>query len=289
MKFFMPLFLIPFCVYAPIQSSNFICSYNLYLFTGEKVQFKKIEQTLNSVSLSKYDNFLFNFQEILSEKGAQKIDELLIASKKIKIINQEIPLITASTNDFPFKLKDRGIIKTDFRRSMLYSEFVIDKNRLIVINCHWPSQFHSFEMRIAQAKTLRKFIFQAIQKSNKLFILVTGDFNLKKNEIKYVEKILAPYLHIIQNRGTSPGTFYYSKKAEWNTLDLMWTNFELIGLHPKIIVVPTNSTLAKNKNGEFFLRPKKFYRAENHFDRQGPSDHFPICMKLPFYTNSTIN
>lgn len=268
--------------FGPSPARRFICSYNIYLFNGEKVQFEKVEKTLNFVFQNHNDSFILNFQEVISQKGSEKLKNLSVNKKSINIINHQGPLITASSSNFPYLVHNIGMIKGEAKRVMIYSEFKINKTRLIIINCHWPSQFHSFGMRMKEALILKGFIKNKIAQNAQTKFLITGDFNLVKNELPKIENLFSPYLWRLKSLGIASGTYYYSKRSMWNTFDIIWTNIKLNGLNARIITTSTNSTLSKNKKGSFYLRPKKYNRRETHFDRQGPSDHFPICMQLPF-------
>lgn len=283
MKLFFCLFifgLFPLGLHAPSSKALRFCSYNIHRFSGDNNQFQKIERTLQKARTAIEQNTLFHFQEVMNEKAVQKLQKMSLGHYPNQFISTDRPNVSVISGSLPFTILERGVINTSFTRAMSFVILKIAGIKILSVNCHWPSQFHHFNMRLAQATLLRKFLLEKLNQNQNLKIIVSGDFNLLDNEVILIDFFLRPILSLVKN--DSP-TYYYSRKKSWNHFDLFWTNFcKDKKCLATVVINSINSTIGKYKNGKIYLRPKKNFNYESYQDRQGPSDHFPVCFELPF-------
>lgn len=272
--------LYPLDLFAPSSYALRFCSYNIHRFAGSNNHYQKIEATLQKARSSKEQSTLYQFQEVMNEKAVKKLQEMKLGNYPNQLISFNHPNISIFSGPLTFIILEQGTIKTDFRRGMSFIILKIAGIRILSINCHWPSQFHHFNMRLAEAVALKQVLIQKINQYPGLKIIVSGDFNLKEKEIFLIDSFLKPILFRIKN---DSATYYYSRKKSWNHFDLFWTNFcKDKKCLATVVINSINSTVGKYKNGKIYLRPKKNFNYERHQDRQGPSDHFPLCFELPF-------
>ncbi len=203
-------------------------------------------------------------------------------------------------------LETRNVLEVEFETSA--------GDKLHVFVNHWPSQANPVENRVAAAKTVQRVIDSRRSSNPHSHFLVMGDFNVvgtdkpnaietvltnpkTKNPLSDVREIFnaSSKVSAEAKRQTVPGSYFFMKTMEWNTLDRFLVSQSLIdgkGLelvedsfgvnsHSSLttsieVKDPRNPRHGQTINGV----PRRYDMHTLEQSRAGFSDHLGIYMKL---------
>ena len=193
-------------------------------------------------------------------------------------------------------------------REMLCATFSVGPSELTIIMCHWKSKLIPAgmteqdvdNMRIREAKAVRRDFERKLRKNPNAAVMVMGDFN---------DDVASPILTrdggLLVSRGllkTSPlclfnlssdipvnrrGTYYYYPKRLWNSLDSMSVSSTMLDATQtdtwtvqegsyQIFKYPQHLNANNTPKSFRLVRPKD---AESYYV-YGYSDHFPVTVTL---------
>lgn len=206
--------------------------------------------------------------------------------------------------------RQEHIVPVDFAtRNILEVEFLInDHYPLIIFVNHWPSLANPDSWRIKAAEVLFNRAQEIMKKNPRMNIVAMGDFNtIEENNPHPFYSVLyrnhfftdveAISLQTKGSKGKNIGTYYYSPKDQWNSLDHFFINKALLdqkdvelNLKSFEIYSPLFATQEIKqrdfsdfqKNVKFVYAPKRFNIKGKSKKEMGYSDHFPIFMELTY-------
>lgn len=242
-----------------------------------------------------YENF-----EITSSPDERGIDVVLMYKNA-----KDIKKISRAEHVVPVDYATRNILEVEF--------LVAGKYPLTIFVNHWPSLANPDSWRVKAAEVLALRTQEILKKNPNMSILSMGDFNtidennphpfktVLYNDNLYtdVEKIFKDNKEIDEKvkKLMPSGTYYFSPKDQWNWLDHIFVNKNLmdgrdfeISIKSFEVYSPAFLTydLKKNfferdeKNVKIVVVPKRFEPSGTTKETIGFSDHFPLLVNLEY-------
>jgi predicted extracellular nuclease len=193
------------------------------------------------------------------------------------------------------------------QRDVLACDFSINERPITILANHWKSQLGNKEesdsIRRTEAKAVRKFINNRLDKTPEAAILVTGDFNdmvtspilqhdagfsLNKTEVQTnaTQRLLWNLSGLLPE--TARGTYYYAAAKRWSSFDSISISHGMLTNS-----TPSASWLIKPETYSIFKypdhvdtngvpKPFRYIRSKVDGNRMvmGYSDHFPVRVEL---------
>lgn len=258
--------------------------------------------------------------EVENSNVAEKLAKVL-GYKEFEISNSpdergiDVVLMYKSAIDIKKISRAEHIVPVDYAtRNILEVEFLIDnKYPLTIFVNHWPSLANPDSWRVKAAEILTARTKELLIKNPEMNILSMGDFNTiddnnphpfksvlyKDNLYLDVQTAFAEDKQIDEKvkKGMPTGTYYYAPKDQWNWLDHIFVNKNLmdakgieVSLRTFEVYSPSFMTFELKKktyeneqmNVKMVVVPKRFEPEATTKETIGFSDHFPILVKLEY-------
>ncbi len=198
-------------------------------------------------------------------------------------------------------------------RNLLGVDFLVGgQQQLSVFVNHWPSQANPTTNRLVAARALQAVIDETLRRNPQAAIVAGGDLNTIPDEHPHpLESVLfhpkSPNpLHdvhalfladtsvsLAEKRALNPGTYFYAKDQEWNVLDRIMVNENLLAGKGMQIQIDTYKIhamrsvsqpagkigVANGGDGKTWIPWPANHQTLNP-DQAGFSDHYPISVEL---------
>lgn len=227
----------------------------------------------------------------------------------------DVVLMYKNAKDIKQISRAEHVVPVDYAtRNILEVEFLInDKYPLTIFVNHWPSLANPDSWRVKAAEVLALRTLEIMKKNPKMSILSMGDFNtIDDNSPHPFKTVLYKdnlYIDVQQaymddkkideklKKAKAPGTYYFSPKDQWNWLDHIFVNKNLMdGSDLEIIVksfdVYSPSFLTfdlkkkfyegEERNEKIIVVPKRFEPEATTKETIGFSDHFSLLVNLEY-------
>lgn len=261
--------------------------------------------------------------------GLVEVENLNVASKLAKVLGYEniemstspdergidVVLMYKNAKDIKKISRMEHVVPVDYAtRNILEVEFLIDnKFPLTIFVNHWPSLANPDSWRVKAAEILSLRTQEILKKNPQMNILSMGDFNTIDDNsphpfktVLYKDNLYADVQEAFKSnvaideklkKAMAPGTYYFSPKDQWNWLDHIFINKNLmdgkdleISLKSFEVYSPSFLTFdlkkkfyeGDEKNMKIVVVPKRFEPDATTKETIGFSDHFPILVKLDF-------
>ncbi len=241
--------------------------------------------------------------EYLSEAGYETV--ILKASKDERGITQAILSRLSSSEAsgyISWQTKDEEGRAIEAERGFVKATFELPyRQKLSILNVHFPSNSHPLEQRQDGLKALTKAADALHEKGH--MVIAGGDFNIKRDDgaALYEEQARIDWAvgHLADpDQLKEQGTYYYGKNQEWSFFDTIMIHKNSLARLNDFIRVPYDSSFeifnpkASQKTEEGF--PRRFKNNIGEIDEisgtvefvdeeevgEGVSDHWPVVMKI---------
>ncbi|MBE8221415.1 MAG: hypothetical protein HAW60_01650 [Bdellovibrionales bacterium] len=187
---------------------------------------------------------------------------------------------------------------SELNRPILQSTFEYNKEVFHIFTLHLPSPSHPTKEREVVIKSLKNILTNLKKQEKNPKIIITGDFNTVKQEEGKVLKALNLNKNIVDMRSyadkKTSGTIFYKPNESWSNFDKFLVSSNLltaknsdlnseISIKKESFKVITQEGKDASVKGKHVLVPNSssFYpKKGQELKETGPSDHFPILMKL---------
>lgn len=227
----------------------------------------------------------------------------------------DVALMFKNTKDIKKISRAEHVVPVDYAtRNILEVEFLIDGNYpLTIFVNHWPSLANPDSWRVKAANVLALRTQEILKKNPGMHILSMGDFNtIDENSphpfktVLFKDSLFADLqetFHLDKSidektkKSMPSGTYYFSPKDQWNWLDHMFFNKNLLDGNGMEIAVNTfevyspsfltfdlkkHAYAGEEKNVKIVVVPKRFEVEGTTKETIGFSDHFPILVNLHY-------
>lgn len=227
----------------------------------------------------------------------------------------DVVLMYKNAKDIKKISRAEHIVPVDYAtRNILEVEFLIDgKYPLTIFVNHWPSLANPDSWRVKAAEVLSSRTQEILKKNPNMSILSMGDFNtIDDNSPHPFKTVLFKdnlYFDLEQShkndklvdekvkKTMAPGTYYFSPKDQWNWLDHIFVNKNLmdgrdIEVSVKSFEVYSPAFLTYDLKKKFYegeeqnvkivVVPKRFEPEATTKETIGFSDHFPLLVTLEY-------
>ena len=169
-------------------------------------------------------------------------------------------------------------------RPILKVKLVRQKTALFIYAHHWPAQSAPGKLRLLAAHTFAKDVEREREKDPGLLLVSLGDFNvIESNKPHPLKDVFEGQLGLVDlhalSRSSSPGSYFYKKSGRWNRLDRIYVSKSLVDAKGADYAVGSYAIGNHGANSGEYMVTKN---GTTSFIKipQGPSDHFPVFMRL---------